>query len=230
MLFPTGDQAWDLEEGGVHYWFSSYIGSRDADVGQAAVDYTIKLSDDPEEDIVFSVTYEFGQSLDGNSGEWDWNQFRTDVVEGLEVEETIEDVLPAEWYNGCFDTTNGAQDSGGDACAWYEQNPDQCGYYDTETFFAIRMCCVCSWASMSDEATIAGFYEDCEDTNDGVVDEYNGDCNWYNNYPMDCGRYDNYYFHAKEMCCACRDFEEAGVLRFNDEFLGADLLEEQLGS
>jgi len=43
---------------------------------------------------------------------------------------------------------------------------------------------------------------------------------------MDCGRYDNYYFNSKDMCCACKDFEEAGTLRFNEEFLGADLLEE----
>lgn len=44
------------------------------------------------------MTFEFGQSLDGNTDEWDWNQFEQDVVVGLEVEETIADVLPAEWY------------------------------------------------------------------------------------------------------------------------------------
>lgn len=98
MLYPTGDLAQDLEEGGVHYWFSSYIASRDADVGQAAIDYTVQRSTDPEEDIIFSVTFEFGQSLDGNTEEWDWHQFEQDVVVGLEVEETIADVLPAEWY------------------------------------------------------------------------------------------------------------------------------------
>lgn len=46
------------------------------------------------------MTFEFGQSQtnDGNTNEWDWNQFEQDVVVGLEVEETIADVLPAEWY------------------------------------------------------------------------------------------------------------------------------------
>lgn len=43
----------------------------------------------------------------------------------------------------CEDTANGATDSWGDDCAWYDDHPTGCGQYDDDDFTANDMCCVC---------------------------------------------------------------------------------------
>ena len=45
----------------------------------------------------------------------------------------------------CQDTSNGAEDSYGDGCAWYDSNPSGCGSYNTADFTAETMCCGCQY-------------------------------------------------------------------------------------
>ena len=44
---------------------------------------------------------------------------------------------------------------------------------------------------------------DCFDTNYGAVDQYDGGCEYYIEFPDDCGNFDKEYFKANSMCCAC---------------------------
>ena len=43
----------------------------------------------------------------------------------------------------CSNLDNGAVDSGGDDCSWYDHYQDSCGNYDDDDFNADRMCCAC---------------------------------------------------------------------------------------
>ena len=39
---------------------------------------------------------------------------------------------------------NGATDKYGDSCAvWYDNHPNDCGFYDDDDFKAANMCCSC---------------------------------------------------------------------------------------
>ena len=46
----------------------------------------------------------------------------------------------------CVDSSNGATDSYGDGCDWYDNNPSGCGSYDSEDFTAATMCCGCQYS------------------------------------------------------------------------------------
>ena len=47
--------------------------------------------------------------------------------------------------------------------------------------------------------------EVCHDSDNGKKDELGFDCRiWYNDFPEDCGKYDNDDFSANSMCCACK--------------------------
>lgn len=43
----------------------------------------------------------------------------------------------------CEDTNDGALDSDGFSCIWYDNDPSACGQYDTSTFISAQMCCSC---------------------------------------------------------------------------------------
>merc|ERR1719356_677545 len=43
----------------------------------------------------------------------------------------------------CEDTANGATDSWGDDCSWYDDHVTGCGQYDDNDFTANEMCCAC---------------------------------------------------------------------------------------
>ena len=58
----------------------------------------------------------------------------------------------------CYNTNNGATDSGSDGCIWYETNGGSCGAYDTATFKAGDMCCGCNGGTHDSTAV-------CHDTN-----------------------------------------------------------------
>lgn len=45
--------------------------------------------------------------------------------------------------DGCVNTPNGATDSWGDSCLWYDWFPHTCGDYDDDDFTADEMCCIC---------------------------------------------------------------------------------------
>lgn len=69
-----------------------------------------------------------------------------------------------DWYELCENSANGATDSWGDGCEWYDSYPDACGEYDTNEFSANDMCCACSvtysdWESAWEES----FEEDLSD-------------------------------------------------------------------
>ena len=42
-----------------------------------------------------------------------------------------------------MDRADGATDSYGDGCEWYDNWPSGCGYYDDDDFDAYEMCCAC---------------------------------------------------------------------------------------
>ena len=47
-------------------------------------------------------------------------------------------------YSDCENSNNGATDSYGDNCSWYDYFPEGCGNYDTSSFSANDMCCACA--------------------------------------------------------------------------------------
>jgi hypothetical protein len=56
-----------------------------------------------------------------------------------------------EWYAGCENSADGATDSYGDGCDWYDYYPTECGYYDTDDFDSYDMCCACEAQSEFEE-------------------------------------------------------------------------------
>ena len=84
---------------------------------------------------------------------------------------------------GCHNMSWGYTDQTGDDCAWYESYPDTCGSYDTDNFFAERMCCVCGGGVTHD-------VQACTDTDNGLTDTWGDNCTWYNENPTGCGNYD----------------------------------------
>ena len=49
------------------------------------------------------------------------------------------------------------------------------------------------------------WYEDCENSNGGAVDQHGDDCQLYDVYPEECGYYDTEEFVSAEMCCVCKN-------------------------
>lgn len=42
----------------------------------------------------------------------------------------------------CASTSGPFKDTGGDGCAWYEENPEFCGWFDDDDFDS-SVCCGC---------------------------------------------------------------------------------------
>ena len=52
---------------------------------------------------------------------------------------------------------------------------------------------------------IADTNNECTNTDNGAIDDIGNDgCDWYDNYPDECGNHDDDDFKSKEMCCACK--------------------------
>jgi len=86
----------------------------------------------------------------------------------------------------CVNTDNGITDDYGDDCEDYAQNLDWCGFWDTEDFFSMEMCCACK------DVDPASFEADtCEDDL-SVTDVYGDDCSDYAENTHWCGVYDYY--------------------------------------
>lgn len=49
--------------------------------------------------------------------------------------------------------------------------------------------------------------EVCENTDNGITDDYGDGCDDYAIYTEWCGLYDTGVFHSMDMCCACKDVE-----------------------
>jgi hypothetical protein len=78
----------------------------------------------------------------------------------------------------CYDINDGAADSFGDVCDWYNSYDDSCGLFDDDDFFAYTMCCACNGGRDQD-------YPDpdmtCHDTDTGT--DITGDgCAWYTDF------------------------------------------------
>ena len=44
----------------------------------------------------------------------------------------------------------------------------------------------------------------CTNSNNGATDQDGDDCiTWYDDYPADCGGYDDTDFSSHDMCCSC---------------------------
>ena len=58
---------------------------------------------------------------------------------------TVQTYVHKQGNTQCQDSNNGAVDSGGDGCGYYESYPDACstGTYDDDDFTASTMCCGC---------------------------------------------------------------------------------------
>lgn len=112
----------------------------------------------------------------------------------------------APYDDGCADSANGATDSYGDGCYWYDWYPGDCGWYDTSSFSANDMCCSCGGGDYSgSEAESISWNGECDES--GQVDSYGDGCDWYDNNVWGCGFYDTLHFQANDMCCACVEGE-----------------------
>ena len=47
------------------------------------------------------------------------------------------------------------------------------------------------------------FVGNCKDTANWAKDTYNDGCEWYDENPRGCGKYDDGDFKSNDMCCAC---------------------------
>ena len=69
------------------------------------------------------------------------------------------------------------------------------------------MCCSCGGGSSGSDPspgpTPSPEPSECENTNNGAVDEYDMSCDDYFGYEDYCGEYDTEDFDANAMCCAC---------------------------
>ena len=95
----------------------------------------------------------------------------------------------------CYDEGD-VVDSEGNKCAWYYNNTDSCGVYDTDDFNATNDCCAC----------YGGYYASCTemDQNGTLVDAGGDSCAWYyEDYGWYCGDYDTDTFEAEDACCVC---------------------------
>ena len=120
------------------------------------------------------------------------NKAEADTAYGCGCGMAYEEV--SVYPDGCENSANGATDSYGDGCEWYDNYPSGCGMYDTEDFSSYDMCCSCQPIVYPDG---------CENSNGDAVDEYGDGCFWYDWYPEDCGWYDTEEFSAIDMCCSC---------------------------
>ena len=92
------------------------------------------------------------------------------------------------------------------------------GKWDTSTFNASEMCCVCDGGAETGGMDFGGGQR-CRNTNfqgDSILDGTDGDsCDDYDlDHPEWCGAYDSGLFNAKAMCCACGggvDIDELGM-------------------
>ena len=139
-------------------------------------------------------------------GEYDWESFTAAdeccVCGGGEGdEEPVAEEEEATATEGeCTDGTG--VDSFGDGCAWYSENADGCGDYDTADFVAGDQCCACGGsAEAASEVVEEASDEEC--VNGDGVDSFGDGCDWYDANPDGCGDYDSADFVAADQCCVC---------------------------
>jgi hypothetical protein len=150
------------------------------------------------------------------------------VCQAAEHEDASDWEVNHDWYDNCENSANGATDSYGDGCEWYDEYRDGCGYYDTDDFISFEMCCACSvdysdweddwfddfedddwWDDFDDEdwwndsGDEYSWYDSCENSAGSNTDSHGDGCEWYDDYQNGCGFYDTLNFVADEVCCAC---------------------------
>ena len=98
----------------------------------------------------------------------------------------------------CEDTDNGALSANNTGCDWFNENTEYCGFYTTESFNSLEMCCNCIGLT-------------CQDRSDDATNSQGNGCSWYEEQ----GEFTGYYcvdsfswyntadFIAVDLCCAC---------------------------
>ena len=96
---------------------------------------------------------------------------------------------------------NSTTDAYGDDCEWYSSNTDSCGDYDDSDFSAADACCACGGGLGYGGGGSSSSGECVDDAT--AVDSYGDGCDYYSDYPSECGYYDTDFFTASVSCCAC---------------------------
>lgn len=126
----------------------------------------------------------------------DWGQITEHLDEYLEQQRILDQIGEV----GCDDTEHETRDSNGRGCVFYNDYPATCGDANTEFFVAEDVCCACGGGT-----TGGGM---CENTDEDVTDPDGFGCEWYNQKPADCGKYDDSDFESDRMCCVCGGGQE----------------------
>ena len=71
------------------------------------------------------------------------------------------------------------QDTYGDTCtAYYDENPAECGNYDSDTFVAADSCCACMGLSQMEDTGEVVTADTCVN-DDTISDSYDDTCSMY---------------------------------------------------
>ena len=81
-------------------------------------------------------------NYDENANQDDGSCYNNDLGCGCDVPAALEG-FDCDGNPACVDSTNGATDSYGDGCEWYDSYPSDCGGYDDADFVSNEMCCAC---------------------------------------------------------------------------------------
>jgi hypothetical protein len=105
------------------------------------------------------------------------------------------------WPSSCTNDDT-VSDSYGETCTdYYDENSFGCGSYDTDDFVSSDACCSCGGGSNEGGSIFAG--NTCSN-DDNVSDSYDRTCSDnYDEYPDECGLYDDDDFTAATACCSC---------------------------
>ena len=116
----------------------------------------------------------------------------------------------------CVNTDKGVTDSDGDGCDVYKAA--WCGYFDTDVFNSMEMCCICKYPTYDDDYYYGG---DCYDSDYDATDSFGDSCA---DYTLQwCGTGDDDDFNSMEMCCICQgDLGDYGddMYYYGDDDLG----------
>ena len=152
----------------------------------------------------------------GSSGRWVLDEDAPSTTRASDLDNDGDCQYSAD-LNSCANANDGAVDSDGDDCRYYDAFPSDCGMYDDDTFSSNTMCCACGGGQEAFDAEsvipplgehtwemyCSGDSSICTDSADGVGDSGGDGCEYYWGYPSECGAYDGGGFFANTMCCAC---------------------------
>ena len=116
----------------------------DSSNNDTVVDLVCHNNNTLENGTVLTDEWEDGCTEYAQNPQWCGN-YDTDTFKSLEMCCACGggvDEEPIVWEE-CVDTDDGATDNWGDGCAWYTENPDECGNFNNDSFTSESMCCAC---------------------------------------------------------------------------------------